>query len=175
MKNIILISLLLFFLSCQNQQKIGFVDNGKLVNQYQEKIDVEKKYEEKEQTFQKKTDSISKAFQFEAQDFQLKASSMSQSKQQEQYQILGQKQKMLQQQIQFEQQQMQQAYQTEIDSIISKIKNFVKEYGKNNGYTYILGTSDNVASVLYGDEKNDLSQLMIDGLNEDYKRQKDKN
>lgn len=174
-KNFIMILLFAFFMSCQNQQRIGFVDNGKLINEYQEKKDVEEKYGQKEQAFQKKTDSISQAFQLEAQDFQLKAASMSQSQQQEQYQILGQKQKMLQQQIQFEQQQMQQAYQTEIDTIISKVKNYIKEYGKSNGYTYILGTSDNVASVLYGDEKNDLSQIIIDGLNTEYKKVNPKN
>lgn len=170
-KNSILILLLVIFMSCQNQQKIGFVDNGKMINEYQEKKDIEEKFSQKEQAFQKRTDSIGKAFQLEAQEVQLKLSSMSQSKQQEQYQILGQKQKMLQQQIQFEQQQMQQAYQTEIDSVISKVKGFVKEYGKNNGYTYILGTSDNAASVLYGAEENDLSQTMIDALNANYKKQ----
>jgi outer membrane protein len=96
---------------------------------------------------------------------------MSQTKQQEQYQILGQKQKILQQQLQFEQQQMQQAYQTEMDSVITKVKGFVKDYGKNNGYTYILGTSDNAASVLYGAEENDLSQTMIEALNDNYKKE----
>lgn len=170
-KNSILILFLVVFMSCQNQQKIGFVDNGKLINQYQEKKDIEEKYTQKDLAFQKRTDSISKAFQLEAQEFQLKLSSMPQNKQQEQYQILGQKQKMLQQQIQFEQQQMQQGYQSEIDSVIVKIKKFVNEYGKNNGFTYILGTSDNAASVLYGKEENDLSQIIVDELNSNYKKQ----
>ena len=170
-KNSILILLLVIFMSCQNQQKIGFVDNGKVVNEYQEKKDIEEKYTQKDLAFQKRTDSISKAFQLEAQEFQLKLSTMPQSKQQEQYQILGQKQKMLQQQIQFEQQQMQQGYQAEIDSVIVTIKKFVKDYGKNNGFTFILGTSDNAASVLYGTDKNDLSQIIIDGLNSNYKKQ----
>jgi outer membrane protein len=161
--NSIIILLLVIFMSCQNQQKIGFVDNGKMIKEYQEKKDIEEKFTQKELAFQKKTDSIGKAFQLEAQDFQLKVSTMPQSQQQEQYQILGQKQKMLQQQ-------MQQAYQTEIDSVISKVKGFVKDYGKNNGYDFILGTSDNAASVLYGDEKKDLSQIMIDALNANYKK-----
>ena len=165
----VLILLMLIIMSC-NQQKIGFVDNGKMINEYQEKKDIEQKYKQKDLAFQKRTDSISQAFQLEAQDFQLKVASMSQAKQQEQYQMLGQKQKMLQQQIQYEQQQMQEAFQTEIDSVISKVKNFVKDYGKKNGYTYILGTSDNAASVLYGTEENDLSEVMIDALNENYKK-----
>jgi len=167
-KNSILVLFLVIFMSCQNQQKIGFVDNGKMINEYQEKKDIEEKYTQRELAFQKRTDSIGKAFQLEAQEVQLQASTMSQSKQQEQYQILGQKQKMLQQQIQFEQQQMQQGYQTEIDSVIVKVKKFVKGYGKDYGYTFILGTSDNAASVLYGKEENDLSQIMIDALNANY-------
>jgi len=170
-KGSILILLLMILTGCQNQQKIGFVDNGKVVNEYQAKKDIEEKYNKKQQEFQKRTDSIGKAFQLEAQEVQSKFSSMSQSKQQEQYQLLGQKQKMLQQQIQSEQQQMQQAFQTEIDSVIAKVKGFVKKYGKNHGYTYILGTSDNVASVLYGAEENDLSKIVIDSLNANYKKQ----
>ena len=166
-----LVLFMLIFLSCSKQPKIGFIDNGKMINEYEEKKDIEQKYKQKDLAFQKRTDSISQAFQLEAQDVQLKASSMSQSKQQEQYQMLGQKQKMLQQQIQYEQQQMQQAFQTEIDSVISKVKNFVKDYGKKNGFTYILGTSDNAASVLYGTEENDLSQVIIDALNKNYKKQ----
>ena len=82
-KSIALILLLLFIMSCNNQQKIGFVDNGKMINEYQEKKDIEEKFTQLELAFQKKTDSISKAFQLEAQDVQLKASSMSQTKQQE--------------------------------------------------------------------------------------------
>jgi outer membrane protein len=166
----ILVILLVIFTSCQNQQKIAFVDNGKMINEYQEKKDIEAKFTKIELAFQQKTDSIGKAFQLEAQDFQLQIASLSQSKQQEQYQALGQKQKMLQQQIQLEQQQMQQSYQTEIDSVIKKVKDFVKEYGKNKGYTYILGTSDNAASVLYGDETNNLTQVIIDELNTNYKK-----
>ncbi len=159
---------LVLFTSCQ-QQKIGFVDNGKVINEYQEKMDIEEKYKAKDEAFKKKTDSIGQAFQIEAQAFQAKANKMSQKKAQEAYESLMQKQQMLQQQIQFEQQQITQAFQTEIDSTINKVKDFVKDYGKTNGFTYILGTSDGASSVLYGTEENDLSQTIIDALNAEYK------
>ena len=81
---------------------------------------------------------------------------------------LQQKQQVLQQQMQFEQQQLGQAFQTEIDSLIVKVKDFVKDYGKTNNYTYILGTSDAAASVLYGSEENDLTQTILDALNANY-------
>ena len=170
MKKLVYVAIALFaFTSCQ-QQKIGFVDNGKVINDYQKKKDIEEKYKVKDEAFKKRTDSIGQAFQVEAQAFQAKASKMSQSKAQKAYDALMQKQQMLQQQIQVEQQQITQAFQTEIDSTIVKVKDFVKNYGKTNGFTYILGTSDGASSVLYGTEENDLSQTIIDALNAEYKK-----
>lgn len=170
MKKLLYVAFAIFaFTSCQ-QQKIGFVDNGKVINEYQEKKDIEEKYKVKDDAFKKRTDSIGQAFQLEAQAFQSKSSKMSQKKAQEAYDGLMQKQQMLQQQIQFEQQQITKAFQTEIDSTIIKVKDFVKDYGKTNGFTYILGTSDGASSVLYGTEENDLSQTIIDALNAQYKK-----
>ncbi len=165
----LLIVLAIFIFGCQDQQKIGFIDNGRVINEYQAKIDIEEKYKGKDEVFAIRTDSISKAFQLEAQDFQIKSRGMSTSKAQELYDQLGQKQQLLQQQLQFEQQQLQQSFNGEIDSVIIKVKDYVKTYGENNGYTFILGTSDASSSVMYGVESKDLSQIIIDGLNAEYK------
>lgn len=168
MKKIIYTACVIFlFASCQ-QQKIGFIDNGKVINEYQEKIDIEDRYKLMDDAFKKRTDSIGQEFQKEAQTFQQNSAKIPQKKAQEMYESLGKKQQMLQQQFQFEQQQITQGFQKEIDSVIVKVKDFVKDYGKTNGYTYILGTSDAAASVMYGKEENDLSQTIIDVLNEEY-------
>ncbi len=170
MKKLLYVAFAIFaFTSCQ-QQKIGFVDNGKVINDFQEKKDIEEKYKVKDEAFKKRTDSIGQAFQIEVQNYQINGGKMSAKKRQETEQQLGQKQQMLQQQIQIEQQQITQAFQVEIDSTIVKVKDFVKDYGKTNGFTYILGTSDGASSVLYGTEENDLSQTIIDALNAEYKK-----
>ena len=168
MKNLIYAILAIFILTSCQQQKIGFIDNGKVINDYQEKIDLEERFKIKDEAFQKRTDSIGKAFQIEAQAFQIEAQKMSQRKAQEKYQELGQKQQLIQQQVQFEQQQLQQEFQKEIDSIISKVKDFVKDYGKTNGYAYILGKND-AGSVMYGNEANDLTAEVTKALNATYK------
>ncbi|WP_418512663.1 OmpH family outer membrane protein [Corallibacter sp.] len=171
MKNIFLIAIAIVAVtSCTQPKKIGFVDNGTLINDYQEKKDIEAKFQSKIDAFQKRTDSIGKAFQLEAQEFQLKAKKLSQAKAQEEYQALSQKQQMLQQKVQFEEQQIQQASQTEIDSLIAKVKDYVGDYGKKNGYDYILGSNEG-GSVLYGNEANDLTQTILDALNADYKKE----
>ncbi len=171
MKNIVLLGLLvLTFVSCNTEtQKIGFVNNKDLVNDFQEKIDIEAKFKTKIEAFQKRTDSIGQAFQQEAQAFQLKAQGMKQEQAQAEYQALGQKQQMLQQRIQLEESQIQEESQQTIDTLIKKVRDYVKDYGKKNGYTYILGSNE-AGSVMYGDESKDLTKEILDALNADYKK-----
>ena len=125
----------------------------------------------KEETFTKKFDSIDQAFQIEVQKFQTDAKRMSQTKAQQKYQELGQKKQIQDQQKQIEAQQFQQAYQAEMDSLIVKVKDFVEDYGQKNNYAYILGTTDALATVMYGKDENDLTQTILDALNAEYKKE----
>ncbi len=151
------------------QNKIGFVDNVKLMDGYQEKIDIEDRYKVKAEALNKKRDSISQAFQLEAQAFQTKAQSMAQDKAQEEYGLLQQRGQFIGQQLQQEEQQMQSEGQTEMDSLISKVKKEIKGYGKSNGYTYILSGGEG-GSVLYGTNTKDLTQDILKILNDKYKK-----
>ena len=164
--SLIIIALLIF--GCQEQQKIGYVNNTEVMDAYQAKVDLEEKYEARDAQFTRRTDSISKAFQLEVQDAQIKSQRMTQSKAQALFDELGQKQQLLQQQIQFEQQQLQQAFNVELDSVATMMKDYIKDYGSTNGYTYILGTSELYNSVMYAKDANDLTKQIIEGLNDSY-------
>lgn len=154
--------------ACQ-ESKIGFVDNQKLMEDYQEKIDLEEKVKLKVDKLTKKRDSISQSFQMKAQAFQAKAQKMAQSKAQEEYAQLQQQGQVIGQQLQQEEQQLQMENQTEMDSLITKVKREIKAYGKANGYTYILGGGDG-GSVLYGDEAKDITTPVLKALNDSYKK-----
>ena len=170
MKKIVLGIIALSFLTSCNEDKIAYVDNSYVINEYQEKKDIEAKYKSKIEKYNKKRDSVSQALQLDFQTFQLKTKTLSQKEAQAEYDVLMQKQQMLQQQFQMEEQQISNQSQTEIDSLISKVKTYVKKYGKDNNYTYILGTSDGAASVLYGKEEKNISELILKGLNDAYKK-----
>ena len=167
MKKIFLGITLLAAVACQ-EQKIGYVDNVKLMDEYQEKIDIEEKYQNQSEALGKRRDSISQAFQMEAQEFQQQAKGLSQEKAQEQYGSLQQRGQMIGQQLQQEEQQLQLQGQTEMDSLINKVRAEIKKYGKENGYTFILG-GGNGGSVLYGQESKDLTEEIVKLLNENYK------
>jgi outer membrane protein len=167
MKKIVMALALVSVFACQ-ESKIGFVDNQKLMDDYQEKIDLEESIKGKMEAFGKKRDSISQTFQAKAQAFQAKAQTMAQAKAQEEYAQLQQQGQVIGQQLQQEEQQLQMESQTEMDSIISKVKEQIKDYGKANGYTYILGGGDS-GSVLYGAEANDVTEPLVKVLNDAYK------
>ena len=175
MKNIIYVALAMLVLaSCEKPNKIAFVDNGTLINDYQEKKDVEAEFQIKQEAFGKRADSISQAFQEEAQKGQAEAQRLARSNRKKAEALMGglqQKQQQLQQQMQAEQQLLTQSFQTEIDSVIVNVKDFVKDYGKTNGYNYILGTSDAAATVMYGADKSDLTQTILDALNAEYNKE----
>ena len=162
MKKVSIILGFLFTVSCQ-QDKIGFVDNVKLMDGYQEKIEVSNRFKAKAEAMNKKRDSISQAFQLEYQELQTKAQGWSQKKAQEELGLLQQKSQFLGQQIQQEEQQIQAQGQTEMDSVVSKVKKEIQAYG----YTYIL-TGGEGGSVLYGADTKDLTSEILKILNEKY-------
>ncbi|GIJ94870.1 OmpH family outer membrane protein [Capnocytophaga stomatis] len=151
------------------QDKIAFVDNSKLLNEYQEKKDIESKLKEQISKYEKKRDSISQAFQAEAKAFDVEARNLPQNVAQKRYNELMQKSQILQQHLQQEEQKIQIESQTQMDSLLNKVKKSVKEYGKQKGYNFILGANDG-GSVLYGDDKKDITNEVIKHLNENYKK-----
>lgn len=168
MKRILIVSAVLALTAC-NQAKIGYVDTVKLMNDYQEKKDVEAKYQTKADAFSKKRDSITTAFRAEAQAFQSRAASLSESKAQEEYTKIQQKSQQIGQQLQMEEQGLQQQSQTEMDSLVAKVKREIKAYGEGNGFSYILSGGDGGA-VLYGSDTNNVTEAVTKILNDKYKK-----
>lgn len=168
MKKILPLSIAFLSFSCQ-QPKTAFVDISKLVDDYEEMKDVKSAFETKTASFTKRRDSVVQAYQLEEQDFRIKAQKMTRKQQEENYQLLAQKGQILGQQFQNEQQQIQLEGQQQIDSLIKKVKDFIKDYGKNNDYTYIYG-SNQTGSVLYGKEENDITTTLLTELNKAYNK-----
>ncbi|MCK0108264.1 OmpH family outer membrane protein [Flavobacteriaceae bacterium S0825] len=164
-----IIIIVLSVASCQESQKIGFVDNSVLINDYQEKKDIEANLKGKIEVYEKRRDSLSQAFQLDVKAAEVKARSMSQANLQKLQQEFQQKEQIISQQLQFEQQQIAQESQSKNDSLIKKVRDFVKDYGKTNGYSFILGSNE-AGSVMYGTEEVDLTQTILDALNEAYKK-----
>jgi len=165
MKKLALLFGMILLMACQ-QDKIAYVDNIRLMDGYKEKIAIEARYTSQKEAFNKKRDSISRAFQMEAQAMEAQSKGMSQQKAQEAYGMLQQKGQMIGQQLQQEEQQLLSQGQTEMDSVIQKVKKEIETFGKANGYTFILGGGEG-GSVLFGAEAKDITDEILKELNKD--------
>ena len=122
------------------------------------------KWTKKNDEVRAELEAKAKQFQTEVQGYQNIMKSMSAANRQKKEQELMTKQQQLQQEQQLKMQEIQKGSQAEIDSIITKVKGFIKEYGKKNQYTYIYGDTEG-ANILYAKEALDITDDILKELN----------
>ena len=122
----------------------------------------------KQNVLQASYQQIAIAFEKEVQEFQASSNKMSRKKGEERYQELMIKQQQIQQSQQNESVNLQNISQDKMDEIIDDVKDFVKNYAQENSFTYVLGSNE-AGNVLYGDEKLDLTDVILVAINKDYK------
>ncbi|MEM6684914.1 MAG: OmpH family outer membrane protein [Bacteroidota bacterium] len=173
MKKLLLVAIAAVALySCQKPMKIGFVDNTELVNEYQEKKDLEAVFKARVDAFNKKKDSLQQMFNLEYKQAQEMAAKASQKKQQElsmQIQQLGER---LDQQISIEQKSISDDSKVQNDTILSTIKRFVKNHGIANDYDFIFGKNEITGNLYHGKEAHDITKAVLKELNDDYASKK---
>lgn len=156
----------ILMVSC-NEQKTAYVDTTVLIKEYKEMKDVEAQFTSKSDSVRQQLDSAANAFQQEVQTYQSQMNSMSEAQRKEKEQELMQMQQMLQQQQQMVGQKLREQSNTVMDSMVTKIKDYVKDYGKENNYTYIFGSNES-ANIMYAEDGLDITQDILSELNEEY-------
>jgi len=65
------------------------------------------------------------------------------------------------------QQKMQERQKELTTAVVKEINSYIHDYGKKNGYTIIFGATTE-GSILYGEEQEDLTEIILKQLNENY-------
>ena len=173
-KSIVAFAIAITLISCNKQEatsateKTAYVDTVKLMDEYTESKDLQAKFKDKGEIIGRELELEIKKFQEEAQNFQRNAQANGQEWAQRKGAELQKKEQQLQYAQQAMGQQLQQEGAVERDSIVTKVRNFIKEYGKKNGYTYIYGTGD-AATDLYAKDGFDIPEKIVKELNDKYK------
>lgn len=164
MKKIILsLALVGSILSCTSD-KTAYVDNSVLIQDYYKMESTEARFEKKSQALSDELDSVAGEFQREVQEFQEGMDRMSTKQREERQNELVQKQQMLQQRQQQQSQMLRQESDQAIDSLIEEVKDYVAEYGKERGYSYIFGSNES-ANIMYAKEGLDITEEVLEELN----------
>jgi len=169
MKKLLLVFLIAAGLTSCTEQKTAYVDTTKIIKEYREMKEVEEEFTSKSDKVKTQLDSLAQSFQKEVQEYQASMNGMSTAQRQEKEQELMAKQQTIQQQQQMMGNQLRQESDVVIDSIVTKVKEYVKEYGKENDYTYIFGSNES-ANIMYAKDGLDITEEILEKLNESYKK-----
>jgi outer membrane protein len=175
MKKLLLLSLLCFaVISCNKsttptkEMKTAYVDTSKLLEEYNEAKDIEAKYKAKGDEMGKELEAEVARFKAEATSFQKNAQAKGQAWAQENGARLQKQEQELSYAQQALVQQLREESGVEMDSLVKNVKKFIKDYGKEKGYTYIYGTGE-AATILYAEDKLDITAEIVKLLNDKYK------
>lgn len=173
-KSIVALAIAITLISCNKEEKsapsekTAYIDTVKLMDEYTESKDLQAKFKDKSEVMGRELENEIKKFQDEAANFQRSAQANGQEWAQRKGAELQKKEQQLQYAQQAMGQQLQQEGAAERDSIVTKVRKYIKEYGKKNGYTYIYGTGD-AATVLYAKDGLDITEKVVKELNDNYK------
>ena len=172
-KVILLTAFALTLFSCNKQTeatgyKTAYVDTGKLLENYSEAKDIDAKYKAKADEMGKELKLEADRFQSDAAAFERNARANGEIWARQNSAPLQKRQQELQYAQQAILQRLQQESGVEMDTMINSVKRFIKEYGKKKGYDYIYGTGEAV-SILYAQDKYDITTEITKELNEKYK------
>ena len=172
-KALVIIALSILVVSCNKatevkEVKTAYVDTSVLMKEYTEAKDLEAKYKAQAEEKGRQLQAEITRFKQDAANFQSQAQANGQAWAQQRGAELQKREQQLGYAQQALSQQLQQESVVEMDSLVSGVKKFIKDYGKKNGYSYIYGTGD-AASILYAEEKYDITKDIIKALNDKYK------
>lgn len=154
--------------SCQ-QNKTAYVDNQEIMEGFEKLKQTEEELSVEEEALKAKIDGMvaESGYQDLVQEYQSNQGKMSETKEEELYNEIMQIQQRLSQQQKMSNQQFQQRKSAQMDSLVNTVKDFIKSYGQDNGYTYIYGANES-GNILYGKDELDITDEVTKALNEKY-------
>ena len=151
----------------KSETKTAYIDTERLMKEYEESKDFETKYQAMSERMQNELDSDMKKFQRDVEDLQRNAQTNGMQWAQQREAELTKRQQTLMQKEQNYMKKFQEEGALERDSLVTKMKDFIKTYGAENGYDYIYGTGD-AATVLFAKDEYDITDEIITLMNEAY-------
>ena len=174
-KSLLIIALAVSLFSCNKETgassanlKTAYVDTHKLMEDNDELKDLDSKRKVKTEVMGKELEANVNKLKMDYAGAQNEAQSKGPQWAQLKAQELQKRERELGMMQEAMGKQLQDEFGAKRDSIVEKMRNYVKEYGKKNGYDYIYGTGD-AASVLYAKEGFDITDKLVKELNDKYK------
>ena len=164
----LLLTVVFMFTSCMGE-KVAYVDMEEIYKEYNKAKAAEEEITAQSQKISNELEALKMAFQQKVQEYQSSSSSLSDADKQQKEQELMREQQEIQQSQQMAGQMIQEESKSKMDKIDEDIESFISKYAKSNSFTIVLGTSSQTKTVLYANDAKNITDEIIESLNEDYK------
>lgn len=158
------------------QGSIVYIQLDSLINQYDMFNDLRSELESKAQAIQDDLTKKGRSFESAAKDFETKIAKglLTRSQAEEQQQRLVERQQNLQNLSQQKQLEMAEEEAVMMRKVMDAVQTFIDKYNQEKGYALILTTSAASTTVITGNPSLNITQDVLNGLNEEYIKSKNK-
>lgn len=147
---------------------IAYFEMDSIENNYEYLKDVRNELKAKESQLTTQLNAMKKSYFDKVNKFQQEGQTMSQERQSAMQQDLMQEQKIIQNKEQAMGAELQDASFKKMQDVNKKIEDYLKEFNKDKGYSYILAHQP--GTIYYKDTQYDITGPVLQGLNEAYKK-----
>lgn len=155
------------FYFAKSSSELVYVDVNKLIEGYNRTKLVKAEFEKKTNTAKNQIDSLMAGWQKELQAYEKERTVLSAKELELKKEVLSNKQQQINAYQESMQKHMIEEEKKTTQTVINDINDYIKEYGKKNGYKIIFGASG-TGNIMYADESSDLTEQVLKGLNEEY-------
>ncbi|HBH47666.1 MAG TPA: hypothetical protein DDX98_03460 [Bacteroidales bacterium] len=149
------------------KDKTVYVDVGLLMQEYKGMKAARGEYEQKVAQWQANADTLIEKFQNEIKAYEKERSKMTQREKELKEELLRNKQMQINQYQEAIQMKAREEEQLLTQNITNVVNDYVSEFGKSKGYKFILGATGQ-GNILYASESNNITQEIINGLNNEW-------
>ena len=155
----------------KNDFRIAYFDIDSLQEKYEYFKDVSGQMKAKEANLTSQMDALQNTYQKRLKELQEKGPTMTQSEGEAAQREVAQMQQKFQQRQMSMEQDLKKHQADLMTDVRNKIENYLKDYNKEKGYAFILSYEPGFM-LYYRDSVYDITNEVISGLNEEYKKEK---
>jgi outer membrane protein len=163
----LIISILTYFNS-RIRLKIGYVESGILMQNYKGMIELKNEAENKSKFWKANADTLAMEFENTLKSYEKGKKNMTEKEKYLTEELLTNKKQQYEQYYQSMEKKTKEETTKSASIVVGKLNTFIKNYGKENGYTVILGANE-TGNLLYGEEVINITNEIVQGANREYK------
>lgn len=158
---------LIFVVVKKEAPKIAYVNNIKVLSEYDGMKMANKELQKKLTVWQRNVDTLASEFQQRAKQYEEEKNSLSPSEQKVTEELLISKEKQFYQYRDAIQQKMQEEDKRVTEGVLKIVNGKIQEYGKKNGYDILLGANTS-GNIVYSNDIYDITDEVLEILNKQY-------